>query len=229
MNDRIGYLHMCAIESDESGGGDIEMGKAEQDEPACMKGFYNIIDEIKAELKFVKKSTAEISKLSEEASCATSNKEEQALSKKLELIVKETYVRATKAKNLLELLKEETENLKAEGILEHVYERYVVIHLICMSTEDLFYAHFSCFQLILRIRENCFNACNHKFINEMKNYLRAQQDYVMDIQKKLKVHEHIVKPDATDKKVDTFMGSERGRDTVCMIQTLEVSVSNEIM
>ena len=46
------------------------------------------------------------------------------------------------------------------------------------------------------------NTLTRKFIDEMKDYQKAQQDYKTDIQKKMKRQVQIVKPDATDQEVD---------------------------
>lgn len=140
MNDRMADVPMWAIESDDeeeaeaaapppdkkSGGGDIEMGKVEaQEQPSYMTHFFNEIDAVKADIEFIKRATAKITKLSEEAIHATTTEKEQALSKKLKPIVTETNKRAKRTKNLIGLLKEETKNLKTEGTLKPSDERYV--------------------------------------------------------------------------------------------------------
>ena len=122
---------MWAVESDEeveepAKGGDIEMGAVkEEEEPSYMIHFFNEVESIKTDIEFVKRATAKITKLSEEAIHATTTEKEQALSKKLKPIVNETNKRAKRTKNLLGLLKEETKNLKAEGKLKASDERYV--------------------------------------------------------------------------------------------------------
>ncbi len=129
---------MWAIESDDeeeenaaaapppgkSSGGDIEMGKVEE-QPSHMSHFFNEIDSVKADIEFIKRATAKITKLSEEAIHATTTEKEQALSKKLKPIVTETNKRAKRTKNLIGLLKEETKNLKTEGNLKPSDERYL--------------------------------------------------------------------------------------------------------
>jgi len=141
MNDRMGDVPMWAVESDDEEetdaaaaaaagkGGDIEMGavKEEKEEPQYMTHFFNEVETIKADIEFVKRATAKITKLSEEAIHATTTEKEQALSNKLKPIVTETNKRAKRTKNILGLLKEETKNLKAEGKLKPSDERYVVV------------------------------------------------------------------------------------------------------
>mmetsp|Transcript_14648 Transcript_14648/g.26544 ORF Transcript_14648/g.26544 Transcript_14648/m.26544 type:complete len:313 (-) Transcript_14648:56-994(-) len=213
MNDRLGDVPMWAIESDDeeeenaaapppgkSSGGDIEMGKVEE-QPSHMSHFFNEIDSVKADIEFIKRATAKITKLSEEAIHATTTEKEQALSKKLKPIVTETNKRAKRTKNLIGLLKEETKNLKTEGNLKPSDER---------------------------IRENLCNTLTRKFIDEMKDYQKAQQDYKTDIQKKMKRQVQIVKPDATDQEVDQIMKSEGGRDALYKEQILAGGVSDQI-
>lgn len=126
---------MWAIESDEeeeeqdeagspSKGGDIEMGKVEE-EPQFMTHFFAEVETIKADIEFIKRATNKITKLSEEAIHATTTEKEQSLSKKLKPIVTETNKRAKRTKNLIGLLKEETKKLKAEDKLKASDERYV--------------------------------------------------------------------------------------------------------
>ena len=93
MNDRMGDVPMWAIESDDeeeenaaaappgkSSGGDIEMGKVEE-QPSHMTHFFNEIDSVKADIEFIKRATAKITKLSEEAIHATTTEKEQALAR----------------------------------------------------------------------------------------------------------------------------------------------------
>jgi hypothetical protein len=166
MNDRMGDVPMWAIESDDeeeenaaaapppgkSSGGDIEMGKVEE-QPSHMSHFFNEIDSVKADIEFIKRATAKITKLSEEAIHATTTEKEQALSKKLKPIVTETNKRAKRTKNLIGLLKEETKNLKTEGTLKPSDERYVWLDLNadrlgCLQ-ESSFVSHVVCILVII--------------------------------------------------------------------------------
>lgn len=72
------------------------------------------------------------------------------------------------------------------------------------------------------------NTLTRKFIDEMKFYQEAQQNYKTDIQKKMKRQVQIVKPDATDAEVDAIMKSEGGRDALYKEQILAGGVSDQI-
>lgn len=72
------------------------------------------------------------------------------------------------------------------------------------------------------------NTLTRKFIDEMKNYQSAQQQYKTDIQKKMKRQVQIVKPDATDEEVDAIMKSEGGRDALYKEQILAGGVNDQI-
>jgi hypothetical protein len=166
MNDRMGDVPMWAVESDDeqeenaeappagkTDGGDIEMGKVEEKSPSYMTHFFNEIDAVKADIEFIQRATAKITKLSEEAIHATTTEKEQALSKKLKPIVTETNKRAKRTKNLIGLLKEETKNLKTEGTLKPSDERYVWLDLNadrlgCLQ-ESSFVSHVVCILVII--------------------------------------------------------------------------------
>lgn len=230
---------MWAIESDDEEeeeeevpankkGGDIEMGAVkEEEEPTYMTHFFSEIETIKADIEFVKRATAKITKINEEAIHATTTEKEQALSKKLKPIVNETNKRAKRTKNLINLLKEETKNLKAEDKLKASDERYVD-GMWCLRMKCGVLLCSPLCLLCRRIRENLCNTLTRKFIDEIKLYQASQQDYKTDIQKKMKRQVQIVKPDATDEEVDAIMKSEGGRDALYKEQILAGGVSDQI-
>lgn len=79
-----------------------------------------------------------------------------------------------------------------------------------------------------RVRNNLCNTLTRKFVDEMKNYQDAQQNYKTDIQKKMKRQVQIVKPEATDEEVDLIMKSEGGRDALYKEQILAGGVADQI-
>jgi t-SNARE complex subunit (syntaxin) len=86
--------------------------------------------------------------------------------------------------------------------------------------------HFNfCF---FRVRENLLNTLTRKFIDEMKAYQAAQQQYKTDIQNKMKRQVLVVKPDATDQEVEEIMKSEGGRDALYKQTILAGGVNDEI-
>ena len=239
MNDRMGDVPMWAVESDEEEedeGGDIEMGAVKEEEPQYMTHFFNEVETIKADIEFVKRATAKITKLSEEAIHATTTEKEQALSKKLKPIVNETNKTAKRTKNLLGLFKEETKNLKTEGKLKPSDERYVAWRLavgcsvnpldfsLCVSLHCCAHYILPCH----RVRDNLCNTLTRKFIDEMKFYQEAQQKYKTDIQKKMKRQVQIVKPDATDARSGRDYEERRRKRRLYKEQILAGGVSDQI-
>ncbi|KAL3922980.1 MAG: hypothetical protein SGILL_001917 [Bacillariaceae sp.] len=127
MNNRLGDVPAWAMEdSDDSdddvpkpskNGGDIEMQDQQSNHNHYMENFFREVDSIKADIDAVAQASKDIAKINEQSMRATTTAEEQKLSKKLKPLIDTTNKRAKRTKNLLGLLKEETEKLKAEGTL----------------------------------------------------------------------------------------------------------------
>jgi hypothetical protein len=127
MNNRLGDLPAWAMEdSDDSdddvpkptkNGGDIEMQEQKDNHNHYMENFFREVDSIKADIDAVSQASKDIAKINEASMRATTTAEEQKLSKKLKPLIETTNKRAKRTKNLLGLLKEETEKLKADGTL----------------------------------------------------------------------------------------------------------------
>lgn len=79
-----------------------------------------------------------------------------------------------------------------------------------------------------RVRDNVYNTLTREFINVVKNYQNAQQQYKSGIQKKIKRQVLIVKPDATDEEVDAIMKIDGGRDSLYQEYILAGGVSDQI-
>ena len=86
----------------------IEMRK----DPSSMARFFHHVDTIQSDIEAVKNSTAQIASLREDAVRATTTEEENAISKKLNLIVGQTSKCAKSAKDTLCRLEQDTKNLK---------------------------------------------------------------------------------------------------------------------
>lgn len=126
MNNRLGDIPAWALDDSDddqddvpnptrNGGGDIEM--QEQNKPEYMDHFFREVDTIKADIDAVSQAAKDIAKINEESMRATTTQEEQKLSKKLKPLIDTTNKRAKRTKNLLGLLKQETDQLKADGKL----------------------------------------------------------------------------------------------------------------
>eukprot|EP00339_Tiarina_fusa_P001857 CAMPEP_0117019300 /NCGR_PEP_ID=MMETSP0472-20121206/14832_1 /TAXON_ID=693140 ORGANISM="Tiarina fusus, Strain LIS" /NCGR_SAMPLE_ID=MMETSP0472 /ASSEMBLY_ACC=CAM_ASM_000603 /LENGTH=307 /DNA_ID=CAMNT_0004724235 /DNA_START=275 /DNA_END=1198 /DNA_ORIENTATION=+ len=185
--------------------GDVEMNKQQQQQPTnqpnYMDNFFREVDSIKTDVDAVSEAAKHIAVIHEQALSATTNDEEQALSRQLRPVVENTNKRAQRTKTLLKLLKEETDKLTEEKTL---------------NASDI------------RIRENLITTITRKFVDVMKIYQQAQQQYKNDIKKKAKRQIQVIKPDATDDEVDTIMQSEGGRDALLKQAVLVGGVSDEI-
>mmetsp|Transcript_24195 Transcript_24195/g.43722 ORF Transcript_24195/g.43722 Transcript_24195/m.43722 type:complete len:302 (-) Transcript_24195:213-1118(-) len=201
MNDRlddIGAPSWAAVESDDEEG-DVEM--ANKPQAKYMQSFFRDVDSIKADIDAVKSATRQIHQINEEAQMATTSDKENELSNRLRPLVQATNVRAKRTKNMLALIKNETDTLKEGGDAK---------------SSDI------------RIRENLSNTLTRKFVDEMKAYQNSQQKYKEDIKKKVKRQVQIVKPDATDEDVENVLKSEGGRDALYKEKILAGGVNDQV-
>ena len=246
MNNRLGDLPAWAMEDSDSddddvpkpskNGGDIEMQDQQNNHNHYMENFFKEVDSIKADIDAVAQASKDIAKINEQSMRATTTAEEQKLSKKLKPLIDTTNKRAKRTKNLLGLLKEETEKLKAEGTLNGSDIRWVLlcveISLLLVDSEKGLQANIlTTMQLALfahSVRENMNTTLTKKFVDEMKTYQQAQQQYKTDIKKKVKRQVQVVKPDATDEEVDAVMKSEGGRDALYKQSILAGGVNDQI-
>lgn len=184
------------------GGGDIEMQDQTKDgNYQFMSAFFKEVDGINADIKAVSQASKDIAMINERAMRATTTSEEQKLSNKLGPLIDSTNKRAKRTKDILGLLKQETDQLKAEDKLNA--------------------SNF-------RVRENMNTTLTKKFIDEMKIYQQAQQKYKTDIKNKVKRQVQVVKPDATDEEIDDIMKSDGGRDAVYKQTILAGGVNDQI-
>jgi t-SNARE complex subunit (syntaxin) len=237
MNDRLaelqGAIPSWAQEDDgpSNGGGDIEMGQKKNkrksadvgvhdvewgkdpdqgnksssgeapSQPEHMKQFFVDVEAIKSDISAVTDATEKIVALKDKAVLATSETAESQISDSIRTLVEGTNGRAKKCKNLLGLLKEENANLKNDGKAK---------------AADL------------RVRDNLVNTLLRKFIDEMKRYQNAQQQYKTDVKKKVTRQVQMIKPDATDQEVDQIMRSEGGREALYQQQILSGGINDQI-
>jgi len=176
-------------------------GEEPVSQPKYMVNFFKDVDDIKADIDVIIKSTRKIKEISEEAVLATTTDRENELSAQLKPLVDHTNRKAKRAKNILALLKEENSEL--------------------VEKEDVKASD-------LRIRENLCNTLLRKFIDEMKLYQSSQQKYKSDIKKKMKRQVQIVKPDATDKEIEEVMRDGGGRDKLLRETILAGGVNESI-
>jgi hypothetical protein len=137
-----------------SGGGDIEMQKSKEDDNQYMSTFFSEVDGINADIKAISQASKEIGSINEQSMRATTTAEEQKLSKKLGPLIGSTNKRAKRTKDLLGLLKQETDKLKDEGKLNASNVRYVLV-LYCIF--------FSVLVLALARAPLCLQYCTANF------------------------------------------------------------------
>lgn len=176
-------------------------GNEAPSQPEHMKQFFDDVEAIKIDISAVADATEQITTLKDKAVLATSETEEANISETIQTLVKGTNGRAKKCKNLLGLLKEENSNLKEEEKAK--------------PTD-------------MRVRDNLVNTLLRKFIDEMKRYQNAQQQYKTDVKKKVTRQVQMIKPDATDQEVDEIMRSEGGREALYQQQILSGGVNDQI-
>lgn len=181
--------------------GASDQGNGTSSQPEHMKQFFNDVESIKDDISSVSSATEKIISLKDKAVLATSEQEETQISDTIRTLVESTNKRAKTCKNLLGLLKQENTNL--------------------LEKKDITATD-------LRVRENLVNTLLRKFIDEMKRYQQAQQNYKTDVKKKVTRQIQIIKPDATDQEVDEIMRSEGGREGLLQQQILSGGVNDQI-
>jgi t-SNARE complex subunit (syntaxin) len=187
---------------------DVESGKqhkkgdvVETPKINYMEHFFREMDNIKQDVEAVGQATRAVRQLHEAALSATNEKEEAQLSQQLKPIIDATNNRAKRTKTLLGLLQQETEKLKEEGVL---------------NASDL------------RVRQNLNTTITRKFVDEMKVYQSAQQDYKNAIKSKASRQIRSIQPDASDEQVEQVMRSEGGREALMKQAVLSNSVNDQI-
>ena len=227
MNDRLAELQedvpsWAQEEEGNGGGGDIEMGqkkkvKSKSDDSGPGWGDDNakgngastqdehIVEAIKNDISLVANATEQIISLKDRAILATAEADETKISEEIKTLVEGTNRSAKNCKKMLGVLKEETTRMKNE---EDKTKQ--------IKPTDV------------RVRENLVNTLLRKFIDEMKRYQNAQQEYKTDIKNKVKRQVQIIKPDATDQEVDDIMQSGGGREALYQQQILSGGVNDQI-
>ena len=141
-----------------------------------MKDFFGDVDIIKEQILIVRDTTSRISQISQEVDLAASSDREQELTAQVTPLIDKTNKCASRAKQLLQRLREDTERQKSVSGKVNVNE--------------------------IRIRENLVNTLTRKFVDVMKEYQNAQQKFKTDIKKKMKRQIKIVQPEATNEELE---------------------------
>lgn len=145
-------------------------------QPVFMEQFFNEVERAKAATNRIKGATSEIRTLKDQAVTAIGNDAEQLVSQKLAQVLTQANKDAALAKRVLENLKAETEKLERKK-----------------------------FQADVRVRENIHSTCLQNLVVTVRGYQQAQQDYRAALQEKGVRQIKVVKPEATDKEVESVI------------------------
>ena len=164
-----------------------------------MQEFFADVERVKENIAVIKEATKKIAEINVNVLQATTADREHEYSSELEPLIKSTNKKANLAKQLLQRIREDTENLKKSNNGTK-------------QTPEV------------RIRENLSNTLTRKFVDVMKEYQNAQTKYKTDIKKKVKRQVQIVKPDATTEEIDAVFKSGGGSGEVFKNAILTVSL-----
>jgi len=170
-----------------------------------MDAFFDDVSKVQDAIAHIVSTTRRIGEIQEESMLSTSEQKEQVLSDEIRPMIEETNRNAKSTKTLLMVLKEENKTYSDETDKNKT-----------IQDSDL------------RVRENLCNTLTRKFIDEMKHYQRAQQDYKTTIKKKAERQIKTMKEDATDEEIDQIMKSEGGREELMQQHFLVGGVNDQI-
>lgn len=173
----------------------------EDPDNAFMSDFFEAVERVKENINLIKVSTKRIGEIDQQVSFATTSEKEAELSKELAPEINKTNRRAKETKDTLKKLKDETDK----------------------ATQDK-----SAKDSELRIRENLVNTLTRKFVDVMKEYQAAQQQFKANIKKKVKRQVQIVKPDATTEEIDAVLKSGGGAGEVMKSAILKGDAADSI-
>lgn len=176
----------------------MNSGSRGQSHSEYMQQFFADVEIIKANIIIIKEATRKIADINQNVLQATTADKEQDFSSELEPLVKSTNKKAADAKQFLQALRQQTDQMKGDTSKTSKQSNEV------------------------RIRENLLNTLTRKFVDVMKDYQNAQTKYKTDIKKKVKRQVQIVKPDATTEEIDAVFKSGGGAGEVFKTAILTV-------
>jgi len=179
----------------------IEMTKSSSNSRVnTMKIFYEEVDEVRRNINTVVNATDQIDNLNDQLLSATTEKQEKELAFQLRIVVDEANKSAKSAKNALDRLKKENADPETKNKIN--------------DTD-------------LRVRGNVCATLLRKFVEEMKQYQKAQFKYKTDLKTKAKRQIKIFKEDVTDEEVDEIIQGG-GRQQYFQQQILAGGVNDDI-
>lgn len=168
-----------------------------------MADFFSDVEIIKGHIAAIKGASKAISDINQKVALATTADKESELSEQLKPVLKDANKRAQVAKQYLQALRDQTDELKRSRDAGK------------QAAE-------------IRIRENLINTLTRKFVELMKEYQNVQQKYKQDIKKKVRRQVQIVKPDATTAEIDAVFSSGGGTSEIFKSTILKGDASDSI-
>lgn len=168
---------------------------------AFMTEFFASVETVKQSIQLISTSTRTIQGIDQRVSLATTAEKESEISKELGPEINKTNRRAKDTKDTLKRLKDETEAASKAKTAK--------------DSE-------------LRIRENLVNTLTRKFVEVMKEYQTAQQNFKAGIKKKVKRQVQIIKPDATNEEIDAVLKSGGGAQNLMKEAILKGDAADSI-
>lgn len=167
-----------------------------------MVRFFKDVEIVKDHIMQIQSATKQIDDIKQEAVLTTTSSREKQLSAQLEPLIQLHNKKAASAKQMLLLLRSETEKQKQDGKPGGEAD--------------------------IRIRDNLANTLTRKFVDVMKEYQNAQQKYKTEIKKKVRRQVQIVKPDASSEEIDAVLKSGGGSGEVFKNAILKGDASETI-
>ena len=157
--------------------GDVESGTASSE---SMRKFFVEVDELKSKIQQIRDHTAHVARLQDAALNSVRSEDTNRTSNELEKVLSEANRQCSEAKQVLASIKSETDKLES------------------LSTAPA---------SELRIRKNMYQTLTQNFVQAVRTYQSAQQNYQKEMKRKVARQVRIVKPEATIEEIDTAMKS----------------------
>jgi len=143
-----------------------------------MQEFFADVELIKKHIRAIQMATGKVLDVDQSYGMATTSAQEAALSAESSRVVADASKCAQTAKQMISLLREANDRLRVSGSSKQGEQR---------------------------IRDNLSNTLTRKFVEVMKGYQNAQQQFKGNIKKKVTRQVQIVKPDATRAEVEALV------------------------
>lgn len=139
-----------------------------------MEDFFKVIQNLQEMIEYINYSTLKTKEIEQEAIAAIGKEAEEKCSSKLDILISETNKKCNSCKILLKNMKITTDEMKNSNKI---------------TSSDV------------KIRENLHMTHTTKFIEVLKSFQKAQQNFKLSLQNKIERQIKIVKPDVTQEEI----------------------------